>query len=596
MRRTAVFILLCLLFGALMSVAVAWWATLREWEESDEFAFVANGWKGGMEYTPARTMIGAIPVEQFGLTLVGYGIPAGFDYLTKTWPPAWFPLSIKPANQSAIMRGIGAGWPLTCVVVIQELESESLFPEWDLVRSGGIVGTNPFGSGEDYSWNRNHLPLRVVPMGLFVDALVYGLAVAFWVLVVRLNLRLRANHHHRRKRCPYCKYDLSRSTSAVCSECGADPLRPPPIISRGTTVFVGVVTIILLMALVGFGVVFSAQFPFSQLHYAAYRGDISAVRSELAAGEDIDDGASSYNWFGMEPTDTPLTLACASGETEVVQFLIDSGADLEIQNSFGATALHMAISSGSIVCVSLLLENGADVNAKLGDYSDALLFIAFNPDNDPRLLDLLVEAGYKFEVNSGATDAAIGAAARRDNEKFIHQVLELGAVPGYEALTGAVERGRVDWVELFVSHGADFGIVPEYSWPIVHFVRPDSNPREIVEFLIKHGQQVNAANENGLTALMVAAMRGQPDLCRIFLDFGADPNLRDDSGMNALDHAIEFRLGNIEGLVSVLLDAGAEVRLVDEKGEPRFEDLEPELLKLLQENAASNSREKQPGQ
>ena len=187
-------------------------------------------------------------------------------------------------------------------------------------------------------------------------------------------------------------------------------------------------------------------------------------------------------------------------------------------------------------------------------------------------------------------------ALDRENDQFIHRLFELGAVPGYRALQGAVRAGQVDWLELFVRHGADLGVVSDDGRPILHAVSPDEKPREIVEFLLQHGQHIDSADELGVTGLMVAAELESADLCGIFLDFGADPNLRDHSGMNALDHAIEFRLGNIEGLVSVLLNAGAEVQLVDEKGEPRFDDLDPELLKLLQKEAASNSKEKQPGQ
>ncbi len=596
MRRTAVFILLCLLFGALLSVAVAWWATLREWEDPETTAIEHNGWKAGVVYTPASTLIGAIHVDQKEYVLERYGIPPGSAYYNETSPPEWFSLSTKPTNQNAIIRGIGAGWPLTCVVLVQEATGESVFPEWDLVTSGGIVGTNPFSGEEDYKWDRNHLPLRVVPMGLFVDALIYGAGVFFPGLVVRLNLRLRAKHHQQHKRCPRCKYDLSRSTSVLCSECGADPLRPPPIISRGITIFSGVVTIMLLIGLVAFAVSFSAKLPFSKLHYAAYHGDVRTVRNELAAGEDIDGAAPTYNWPGPTATYTSLSLACASGETEVVQYLIDSGADLEMRNWDGSTALYMAVESGSLDCFSLLLENGVDANAKVSADKDALWFIANSPGFHSRLLDLLLEAGYRFEPKGVTTDEAISIAIARNNETFMHRMPELGAVPGFEALRVASAKGRVDWLELFVRHGADLGVVSYNGWPILHAVRPYNNPKEIIEYLVQNGQHIDTADEDGMTGLMVAAEWGSAGLCRIFLDFGADPNLRDDSGMNALDHAIESGYGDIEGVVSVLRGAGAEVRLVDEKGEPRFEDLDPEILKLLQEKAASKSKEKQPDQ
>ena len=101
---------------------------------------------------------------------------------------------------------------------------------------------------------------------------------------------------------------------------------------------------------------------------------------------------------------------------------------------------------------------------------------------------------------------------------------------------------------------------------------------------------------NGWTGLMYAVIRLNADLCRVLLEFGADPNLRDASGKSAIDHAIELGLGldSEEGILYVLLKAGAEVRLLDGEGIPRFDDLDPELEKFLKEKAAARSREKQP--
>lgn len=594
MKRIIIFITICLVFGAATSVAVAWWATLRDWEESDEFGALQNGWRAGMSCTPARSLIGAVPEERMGISQAGIGLPDQFRFLKRTSLPSWFSLSTKPTNWEEIIRGVGSGWPFTCMFFIQELEGYSFFPEWELVRSGGLLGVNPFNREAEYVWIRNHLPLRVVPMGLLINTLIYGGMFAFVVFAIRVILRLRANRLYRLKRCPYCKYDLSQSTADVCSECGVDPLRSQPMVSRNTNFLSGIVTTILLMALIGFSVVFSHQLPFSPIHYAAYWGDIQTVRSELTAGEDIDGIAPTYDWLELEEA-APLALACASGEIEIVAYLIDSGADIESKGWSEATSLHMALSSGSLECISLLLDNGADVNAKVIGGIDALYFLASNPMNDPSLLDILLESGYKFEPSSRFTDSAVRMAVLNDNDKLVHHLINLGAMPGFCALEGAVKKGRIDLLELFVDHGADIVVDPKPGWPLLHSLRPNNNPREVVEFLIQHGQQIDATSDyNEWTGLMYAVIRLNTDLCRILLEFGADPNLRDASGKSAIDHAIELGLGfdSEEGILSVLLEAGAEVRLVDVNGKPRFEDLDPELEKLLKEHA-TETKEKQ---
>ncbi len=557
MKRIIIFILICLTFGAAMSVAVAWGATLREWDEPGRFAFDDNGWKANLESHPASAIVGAIHASQPKYELYQHGVMGGFEHFNLIPPPKWFPLSTKPANEHSIIRGTGAGWPLFCVSLTQEIDKETFYPEWDFVKSGGLIGTNPFGNRGFYQWEKSHLPLQVVPIGLVVNTLIYGFVFAMVVLALRLIKCTRAKHHQQHKRCPYCKYDLSRATSELCSECGADPQILQPVLSRKTNILTGVVTSILCLALAGFGVTFCSQFPFSKLHYASYHGEINTVRRELESGADIDGS-------GFEGTYTPLMVACANNQTATAALLIDSGANIKIKSSSQFTALHTAVDNGSVACLSLLLENGADANSEYSKNHDALNIIAYYPDSDLRLLDLILENGYRTEAKEAAIDIAIGAAIRRKHEKFTSRMLELGLVPGYESLRNAVHEGRVDWLESFVKHGSDLGIVSNDGSSIFFDVSPFNNTKEIVEYLVQHGQKIDAARDDGVTPLMITSELLDSDLCQVFLEHGADPNLRDNKGLSALDHAIKMGYGDMGGVVTALLEAGAEPKTVDD--------------------------------
>lgn len=58
--------------------------------------------------------------------------------------------------------------------------------------------------------------------------------------------------------------------------------------------------------------------------------------------------------------DTALLHACSQGRINVVEALLDRGADINRQNKFGQCSLHVAAKNGSVRCVKLLLERGAD--------------------------------------------------------------------------------------------------------------------------------------------------------------------------------------------------------------------------------------------
>eukprot|EP00468_Gymnochlora_sp_CCMP2014_P002037 CAMPEP_0167743464 /NCGR_PEP_ID=MMETSP0110_2-20121227/2030_1 /TAXON_ID=629695 /ORGANISM="Gymnochlora sp., Strain CCMP2014" /LENGTH=1371 /DNA_ID=CAMNT_0007627837 /DNA_START=148 /DNA_END=4263 /DNA_ORIENTATION=- len=84
-------------------------------------------------------------------------------------------------------------------------------------------------------------------------------------------------------------------------------------------------------------------------------GDVGRVLLRL--------GADPENVAG-ENDSPPLVIAAACGQTEMVDVLLEYGADLESKTSSGATALHAAVQHGGADMVHFLLEKGADPNAK----------------------------------------------------------------------------------------------------------------------------------------------------------------------------------------------------------------------------------------
>lgn len=90
------------------------------------------------------------------------------------------------------------------------------------------------------------------------------------------------------------------------------------------------------------------------LALAAYFGQAAAARLLLAAGADV-------HAVGRNATaNQPLHAAVAGKRHELVQLLLDAGAEVNAQDGDGWTPLNLAAHEGAAETVALLLARGAD--------------------------------------------------------------------------------------------------------------------------------------------------------------------------------------------------------------------------------------------
>jgi len=70
-----------------------------------------------------------------------------------------------------------------------------------------------------------------------------------------------------------------------------------------------------------------------------------------------------------------------------------------------------------------------------------------------------------------------------------------------------------------------------------------------VNLHIRRGIEVNAVDDKGRSPLILAASKGHVDTCRILLEAGADPRIRDNEGNDALSIALDKKMGNLAELL-----------------------------------------------
>ena len=216
---------------------------------------------------------------------------------------------------------------------------------------------------------------------------------------------------------------------------------------------------------------------------------------------------------------TPLHWAAQKGLDDVVQLLIDRGADLNRTNIHGHTPLHRTGNPLNIAVVKLLLDNGADPDK--GGYGYVVLHRAAGLGYTD-VVQLLLERGVDPNTSDqwGHTALHIGARARACHK--VHDVVKLlldkGADPkktdeyGATPLHCAAAEGKKDVAKLFLDHGADPNMVENDMFRTPLHLAALQNRKDVVQLLLDTGADPYKANVDGETPLICAQKKGYTDI------------------------------------------------------------------------------------
>ncbi len=271
--------------------------------------------------------------------------------------------------------------------------------------------------------------------------------------------------------------------------------------------------------------------------------------------------------FGQSP-DEALIDAVVDGEAETVKILLDKGANPNARDRNGYTVLMYAASKKEHCTIAeMLLAKGADANATGGvdKKSPLTLAIEFGIADTVKCL---VTHGAKLETDLLTTVASGGVESVKAFLNKGRDVNRKDKLAGWTPLTIAASLGYTDIVKALLAQKADPHLEAtsetHHSEGVPLTVAAGNGHTDIVEVLLNHGANINAKNEAGQSALMVAIINNFPDVAKGLLDKKADVNARTPSGMTALICAAT--LGRTE-MVRILLDRGADVRAKDNRGQ-----------------------------
>ena len=143
------------------------------------------------------------------------------------------------------------------------------------------------------------------------------------------------------------------------------------------------------------------------LSAAAFRSDTEEMRSLIEQGADANVSDRNGN--------TALHIASDYGSQPAVKILLPMIHDLNAGNGWGYTALHYAAKNGHIEILQLLISNGADVNQQNAFGRTPLHAAAQIPSTAPA--KLLLAAGADPDIRDADGLLPIDIAKQRQNER-----------------------------------------------------------------------------------------------------------------------------------------------------------------------------------
>lgn len=234
---------------------------------------------------------------------------------------------------------------------------------------------------------------------------------------------------------------------------------------------------------------------------------------------------------------TALIYASRYGYIEIVRALISRGADSNIQDGYGMTALMHATDFNGVKQEMLkpLLLAGVNILAE-DEYGITALMRATDFTEHTKVVKSLIKAGADVNIKDIKCETALMLAAFYGYPDIVKALIKAGADVnakhdyGRTVLMWATMPGHTEIVQILLKAGSDAGInaQDDYTGATALMEAAMRGSTEILASLIVAGADVNAKTYGDRTALMIAAVMGYTAIVKSLIKAGADVNAKND--------------------------------------------------------------------
>lgn len=342
--------------------------------------------------------------------------------------------------------------------------------------------------------------------------------------------------------------------------------------------------------------------PFMDREYWASKPTIADIDAKIAEGHSI----TKANRSGFDPTTfaifagnpvstiahliekgndvnkrthdsrTYIFWAASRGNLEVMEYLVEKGAKLDLKDSHGYSVTQFTAAGGQsdTIVYDFLIENGADLkNEKDHDGRNVLLVAAPRVKNLD-LIDYFIEKGLNINATDNDGNGIFNIAAQGGNIDVLKALVARGVSIEKNPKTNenAIlfasrgERGTSNGIEVFKyleGLGLDVNITSKEGITPLHNISRSSKDLALYDYFIEKGVDPNSIDNEGNTALLNAAGRNTLEVVKYLVEKTDDLNHTNKEGHSALTLAVQ---DNSAQVVNYLISKGAKTDIMDKEG------------------------------